>query len=72
MNIKASGLIAPTTRLLHFHVCVHCGHAFRREEIEGRGHTTGIFGCPECGIDGPLNLVVREIAGSELAPPKSE
>ena len=40
--------------LLHFHVCVHCGVSFRREEVEGRVHTTGLFLCPKCGREGPL------------------
>jgi predicted RNA-binding Zn-ribbon protein involved in translation (DUF1610 family) len=48
-------------RLLHVHVCVHCANAIRREELEGRGHTTGVFLCPKCGLEGPLNVEVREI-----------
>lgn len=54
-----------THTLLHVHVCVHCDSAIRREELEGRGHTTGIFPCPKCGIEGPLNLEIREVNGSE-------
>ena len=56
------------TGLLHFHVCVHCGSAFRREELEGRSHTTGIYPCPKCGIEGPLNIEIREIEASETDP----
>jgi hypothetical protein len=58
--------------LQHFHVCVHCGSAFRREEVEGRAHTTGIFLCPKRGIEGPLNLEIREIDQPEPEPPKDE
>ncbi len=46
--------------LLHFHVCVHCGGAFRREVFEGRALTSGIFLCPKCGLEGPLNVEIRE------------
>ena len=52
--------------LNHFHVCVHCGSAFRREEYEGRALTSGVYLCPKCGLEGPLNVVVREEEG---APP---
>lgn len=58
----------PIHSLLHVHVCVHCSNAIRREELEGRGHTTGIFPCPKCGIEGPLNLEIREVNGSEPTP----
>lgn len=47
-------------KLMHFQVCVHCGCAFRREELEGRPNTTGIYPCSNCGIDGPLNVEIRE------------
>ena len=51
--------------LLHFHVCVHCASPFRREEVEGRVHTTGLFLCPKCGTEGPLNIEIREINDGE-------
>jgi predicted RNA-binding Zn-ribbon protein involved in translation (DUF1610 family) len=51
--------------LLHAHVCLHCGNAIRREELEGRGHTTGVFLCPKCGLEGPLNPEIREIDAPE-------
>lgn len=44
---------------VHVHVCVHCGGAFRREEFEDRAHTTGIYLCPKCGLEGPLNIEIR-------------
>jgi hypothetical protein len=50
----------PKPRLLHFHVCIHCESAFRREDFEGRSLTSGIFPCPRCGLDGPLNVQIRE------------
>lgn len=46
--------------LLHFHVCLYCGSAFRREEFEGRAITSGIFPCPKCGVEGPLNIEIQE------------
>jgi predicted RNA-binding Zn-ribbon protein involved in translation (DUF1610 family) len=48
-------------RFEHFHVCIHCGSAFRREEFSGRAITSGIYTCPKCGLDGPLNVEVLEI-----------
>lgn len=51
--------------LLHVHVCLHCASAFCREEMEGRVHTTGLFLCPKCGREGPLNIEIREIGDSE-------
>jgi predicted RNA-binding Zn-ribbon protein involved in translation (DUF1610 family) len=57
-----NGLSRP---LLHFHVCKHCGAATRREEFEGRALTSGIFLCPKCGLEGPLNVEIREVQESE-------
>ena len=51
--------------LLHLHVCLHCARAFRREEVEGRVHTTGLFICPKCGKEGPLNIEIREVDDAE-------
>jgi predicted RNA-binding Zn-ribbon protein involved in translation (DUF1610 family) len=48
-------------QLIHVHVCVHCGTIFRRETFEGRALTSGIFTCPKCGDEGPLNVEVRNI-----------
>jgi predicted RNA-binding Zn-ribbon protein involved in translation (DUF1610 family) len=50
----------PGTPLIHVHVCVHCGSVFRREVFEGRPLTSGIFPCPKCGFEGPLNVEIRE------------
>jgi translation initiation factor 2 beta subunit (eIF-2beta)/eIF-5 len=46
--------------LAHFHVCIHCGSAFRREESEGRAITSGILPCTKCGAEGPLNIEIQE------------
>jgi len=46
--------------LHHFHECVHCGSVFRREEYENRALTSGVYLCPKCGLESPLNVVVRE------------
>jgi hypothetical protein len=51
--------------LLHFHVCIHCKAAFRREDVEGRVHTTGLFICPKCGKEGPLNIEIHEVDDDE-------
>jgi predicted RNA-binding Zn-ribbon protein involved in translation (DUF1610 family) len=52
-------------RFSHFHVCVHCGSAFRREEFTGRAITSGVYCCPNCEIEGPLNIEIREIQEPE-------
>lgn len=44
----------------HFHKCKHCDSLFHREEFEGRALTSGIYPCPKCGFEGPLNVVVLE------------
>lgn len=56
---------------LHVHVCLHCASVFRREEMEGRVHTTGLFVCPKCGREGPLNIEIRE-ASDGFQPPKDK
>jgi predicted RNA-binding Zn-ribbon protein involved in translation (DUF1610 family) len=48
-------------RFEHFHVCVQCGGAFRREEFGARAITSGIYMCPKCGHEGPLNVEIREV-----------
>lgn len=59
-------------QLLHFHVCTHCSSPFRREEVEGRVHTTGLFLCPKCEVEGPLNIEIREVDNETSHPPISE
>lgn len=51
----------PRPKFLHFHVCVHCSSAFRREEFSSRAITSGIYHCPKCGLDGPLNVEIRKV-----------
>jgi len=63
---------SPPAGLLHFHVCLHCRSPFRREEVEGRVHTTGLFVCPKCGKEGPLNIEIHEIDGDESQMLKTE
>ena len=60
----------PSPPLLHFHVCIHCGSAFRREEFEGRAITSGILPCTKCGVGGLLNIEIRETdkSASETQP----
>jgi hypothetical protein len=51
--------------LLAVHVCIHCANPFRREEVEGRVHTTGLFLCPKCEMEGPLNIEIHEVCEEE-------
>lgn len=56
-----AGLNESRPNLLHFHVCKYCGAATCREALEGRSLTSGILLCPSCGIEGPLNVEIREM-----------
>lgn len=47
--------------IAHVHVCIHCNHPRRREEVESREVSAGILHCPKCGTDGPLNIEIREL-----------
>jgi predicted RNA-binding Zn-ribbon protein involved in translation (DUF1610 family) len=47
-------------KLIHVHVCVHCGAIFKREAFEGRALTSGVFTCPKCGEGGPLNVEIKD------------
>ncbi len=51
--------------LIHVHVCAHCGSAFRREEFGDRAHTTGMYLCPKCGVESPLNIEIRPVDALE-------
>ena len=57
--------------LHHFHVCVHCGSAFRRDEYIGRAISSGIYHCPKCGLDGPLNIEIREVEDTAVSKDNS-
>lgn len=48
-------------KLTHFHACVHCGNLCRREEFDGTSIATGIYTCPKCGLEGPLNIVIQDV-----------
>jgi hypothetical protein len=54
--------------LVHVHVCVHCGYARRREEVDTREVGSGILHCPQCGRDGALNLEIREFPFDRRLP----
>ena len=49
----------PRDPFVHVHVCVHCGSAFGRDEFGDRAQTTGIYLCPKCGVESPLNIEIR-------------
>lgn len=51
--------------LIHVHVCIHCGHSQRREEVADRELSSGIVHCPKCGLDGPLNIEIQNPPGNE-------
>jgi predicted nucleic-acid-binding Zn-ribbon protein len=57
---------------MHVHVCIHCGSSFRREAVEGRVHTTGLFICPKCGREGPLNIEIHKVDDDESPILKTE
>lgn len=48
------------TDLMHVHICIHCGHPRPREQVENREVRSGILHCPRCGLDGPLNVEIRD------------
>jgi hypothetical protein len=48
-----------------YRICIHCDSAFRREELSGRAIASGLYTCPECGLDSPLIVEVREIEASD-------
>lgn len=66
--MPAEDAYQPNRLLLHVHVCIHCGTPFRREEVEGRVHTTGLFVCPQCKAEGPLNIEIREVDDMKREP----
>jgi len=49
------------TLLAHLHICIHCGHFRRREEVSDREISSGILNCPKCGLDGPLNIEIQDL-----------
>ena len=65
-----SGSDAQQSRLDAFHVCPHCRSAYRREECSGRAITSGVYHCPKCGHDAPLNIEIREGEINEQAEDK--
>lgn len=63
--MSADSSSQPNRLLLHVHVCIHCESPFHREEVEGRVHTTGLFLCPKCEVEGPLNIEIHEVDDDE-------
>lgn len=55
-----------STEFVHVHVCVYCGHARTREEISGREMGSGIFHCPNCESNGPLNVEILDRRGNPM------
>jgi hypothetical protein len=56
------------TTLIHVHLCIYCGHARLREEVDSREIGSGILHCPQCDRDGPLNVEIRESPGTCRKP----
>lgn len=50
----------PRPTFVHVHVCLHCGYARSREEVQDRELNSGILQCANCGMDGPLNIEIRD------------
>ena len=50
----------------HVYVCIHCGHAQKREDIGDREVHSGILHCPKCGLGCLLNIESDGPAGIEL------
>ncbi len=48
--------------LMHVHKCVHCGQTRYREEVGDHEINSGIVHCWGCGMDGPLNVEIRNLS----------
>jgi len=57
---------AKRVQLMHVHVCPHCGYLLRREEVDGRQVASGMFHCPKCDLDGPLNMEIRDVTDVDV------
>ncbi len=64
-DIVSTDFNKPSQSLLHVHTCIHCGNALKREVFEDRALTSGIFHCSKCGLEGPLNVEIREMDEQE-------
>jgi hypothetical protein len=51
--------------LIHVHACIHCGYLLRREEVDSRQVASGVYYCPKCDLDGPLNVKILDAAELE-------
>jgi predicted RNA-binding Zn-ribbon protein involved in translation (DUF1610 family) len=56
---KDGPLAGSGSQFIHVHVCIHCGYVLRREEVDSRQVASGMFHCPKCGLDAPLNVEIR-------------
>lgn len=65
-------LLKPHDPFVHVHVCVHCGNAARQEEFEDGAQTTGIYPCPKCGVESPLNIEIRAVDTLEKESGKTD
>lgn len=60
MKVSEDSTKVEAAHFLHVHVCVHCSHVRRREEIDSREVGSGILHCQKCNLDGPLNVEIQE------------
>jgi predicted RNA-binding Zn-ribbon protein involved in translation (DUF1610 family) len=59
---KDGPLAGSGSQFIHVHVCRHCGYLVGREEVDSRQVASGMFHCPKCGLEGPLNVEIRDIS----------
>jgi predicted RNA-binding Zn-ribbon protein involved in translation (DUF1610 family) len=60
--MSSEGALEQSDALLaHRHVCIYCGDSRTREDVESREVSSGILHCPKCGLDGPLNIEIRDL-----------
>jgi DNA-directed RNA polymerase subunit RPC12/RpoP len=52
------------------HVCLGCGTAIERKEVNPESLISGLIACPHCGHESPLNLEIR--GKGEKRPPARE
>jgi len=53
--------------LMHYHQCARCGHLSRREDHTVRAIASGIYTCPQCSHEGPLNIRIAEEESASIA-----
>ncbi len=55
--------------LIAVHVCRSCGAVVRRSDAAGAPNASGIFRCPVCSAEGPLNLQVQPSSRTDKSDP---